>query len=452
MKKKVISMFLCVAMAGTLLTGCSGNSGNDTKESSTTESKTETKDAADKETKKSDDKKTEASADAVKYVSMWSDTEPQAKVIKEAADAFKEETGTEISIEFAGRQGVREGLQPRLDAGEDIDMFDEDIDRVIGQWGDYLMDLKDYVSGDYKGKAYREYINPSFDNIYKAVNELSGGGDAYKAIPYQPFIFDMVYNKTIFKEAGVEAVPATWDEFLAACQKIKDAGYTPLTVDNAYITCLLGYTIAAYTGSDEVKNIVTNNDWSNEAVKKAVQLWQDMYDKGYISEYAATNIYPNAQVTEFAPGEAAMYLNGTWLANEIKADVADSVEMGIFGFPKIEGAKNGAEAANFGSQVFAINKNSKKADKAFEFIAFVTTGEWDKKLSETTLGIPMDVENAWPKELEDAKALFPTLTTRYPWAASMDDNSDNQATILEKFTGVISGTLTADKFVEEMSK
>ncbi len=389
MKKKMVSVTMCAAMLATLLAGCGGSSTKETTAKETTKETTAATEAAG-----STGQTTAAAAeDTIKYVSMWSDTEPQAVTIKEAAAAFEGETGIKVDIEFAGRQGVREGLQPRLDAGEDIDMFDEDIDRVLGQWGDYLLDLTDYINGDYNGKAYIDYINPSFTSIYDTVKTLSKD-DTMKAVPYQPFVFDMVYNKAIFKEAGITETPKTWDE----------------------------------------------------------QIWQEMYEKGYISEYAATNIYPNAQITEFAPGDAAMYLNGTWLANEIKADVAEGVELGIFAFPKIDGAVNGTEAANYGSQVFAVNKNTKKADKAFQFIAYLTTGEWDQKLSENTLGIPMDAASTWPTELDDAKALFSTLTTRYPWAAGMDDNSDNQATILENFTSVISGSMSAQDFVDKMSK
>lgn len=385
----------------------------------------------------------------IKYVSMWSETEPQAVTLKQAAEAFTKEKGVKVTVEFVGRQGIREGIQTRLDAQEAIDLFDEDIDRVLGQWGDYLQDLTPYMDKQIDGQSYSQRINPAFDNIYGAVRQLSGDGQV-KAIPYQPFIFDMMYNKAIFDEAGVDKVPQTWQEFLTACQKIKEAGYTPITVDNAYITCMLGYTLAAYAGADDVERIVKENDWTNPAVEKAVKVWQEMAEKGYISEYAATNIYPNAQISEFATGDAAMYLNGTWLPNEIKADLAEDVELGIFAFPMIEGAKNGSEAANFGSQVLAVPKNSKQPELAFEFITYVTTGQWDAKLSENSIGIPMDKDNAWPSQLEEAKALFPTLTTRYPWAAGIDNNPDNAATILENFTAVISGEKTAKEFVEAM--
>ena len=37
-------------------------------------------------------------------------------------------------------------------------------------------------------------------------------------------------------KAGIEAVPTTWEEFDAACKKLKDAGITPITGDTTYQT------------------------------------------------------------------------------------------------------------------------------------------------------------------------------------------------------------------------
>ena len=69
-------------------------------------------------------------------------------------------------------------------------------------------------------------------------------------------MFNVFYNEDIFKEAGVEAVPETWEQFLDACEKIKAAGYIPITSDDAYILCNFGYHLARYIGSDGVSKVV----------------------------------------------------------------------------------------------------------------------------------------------------------------------------------------------------
>lgn len=59
-------------------------------------------------------------------------------------------------------------------------------------------------------------------------------------------------------------------------------------------------------------------------------------------------------------GTAAMYLNGSWLPNEVKDMAGDDFRWGCFSYPAVEGGTDGTEAANFGAQVLAINKDSKK--------------------------------------------------------------------------------------------
>ena len=65
---------------------------------------------------------------------MWSEDEPQAKVIKEAIEKYEKDTGVKVDVQFKGRTGQREGLEPALSAKQQIDLFDEDVNRVNGSW------------------------------------------------------------------------------------------------------------------------------------------------------------------------------------------------------------------------------------------------------------------------------------------------------------------------------
>lgn len=183
---------------------------------------------------------------------MWESTEPQGQAIQKAIDAFTAETGIKVDAQFKGRTGIREGLQPALDAGTNIDLFDEDIDRVNKTWGQYLLDLEDLAkAADYEATANAGLIG--------ACREVGDG--TLKSIPYQPNVFAMFYNQSIFDEAGVTAVPTTWEELDAACAKIKEAGYVPITDDDAYITCLFGYHMCRLVGYERTSEIVKNGEW-----------------------------------------------------------------------------------------------------------------------------------------------------------------------------------------------
>lgn len=384
-----------------------------------------------------------AEGKTITYWSMWESTEPQGQALQLAIDAYQEATGNTVDVQFKGRTGIREGLQPALDAGTNIDLFDEDIDRVNGTWGDYLLDLEELV-------AESGYEETAISGLISACREAGGG--TLKTIPYQPNVFNFFYNKAIFEEAGVEAVPTTWDEFLDTCAKIKDAGYIPITCDDAYITCMFGYHLGRLIGEAGVKDVVTNGNWAEEpAVLQMAQAYEELASNGYFSENIEGNVWPAGQNTELALGMAAMYLNGSWLPNEVKDMAGDDFQWGCFSYPAIEGGVDGVEAANYGAQVFAINKNSENAAEAFELIEYFTKGEYDQTLSEMSIGIPADTTNTeWPALLADVKPVMDSLATRYTWAVSAEANADITPVLKENFLKLCGGSITAQEFVDNM--
>ena len=132
MKKKIVSALLCVAMAASLVVGCGSKSGSDSGSSK--------------------------GGDKLVYWAMWSQDEPQAKVIKEAISKYEKDTGVKVDVQFKGRTGQREGLEPALSAKQQIDLFDEDVNRVNGSWGKYLLDLED-MAKDYESEHGNEHCS-----------------------------------------------------------------------------------------------------------------------------------------------------------------------------------------------------------------------------------------------------------------------------------------------------
>ena len=411
MKKKLLSAVLCSAMVGTMMAPIA------------------TVQAAD---------------DTLVYWSMWESTEPQGQAIQEAVDAYTAETGVKVDLQFKGRTGNREALQPALDGGTQIDIFDEDIDRVNSMYAKYLLDLEDLV----KESGYEETAIPG---LMAACRDAGGG--TLKTIPYQPNVFAFFYNKDLFEQAGVEKEPTTWAEFLDVCQKLKDAGITPMTMDDAYATSVIGYHLARLVGEEKVVEIVTEGKWDDPAVLQMAQDIEELAKNGYYSEMVGSNVWPAGQNTELALGTAAMYLNGSWLPNEVKDMAGEDFKWGCFAYPELENGANGIETNNFGAQVFGINKDTKMPKEAFDLVKFITTGEYDAKLAEMSVGIPADTTNTeWPAMVECAKPVIEQSTGRFTWAAGVETNVDMTPVIKENFIKLMAGSLTADEFVAAMQE
>lgn len=386
-----------------------------------------------------------AEGKTIVYWSMWNSTEPQGMAIQKAVDAYMAATGNTVDLQFKGRNGIREGLEAALEAGTTIDLFDEDIDRVNKTWGKYLLNLEDMV----KASDFEATANAGLIAACRAVSE----DGQLKSIPYQPFVFDYFYNPAIFAAAGVTAVPTTWAEFLDVCQKIKDAGYIPVTSDDAYIDCMFGYHLARYLGSDGVSKVVKEGLWAEEpAVLKAAQDYEELATKGYFSPTIASSVWPTNQNGEFAlEGQAAMYLNGSWLPNEVKEMTDPDFVFGCFAYPTVEGGLTGLDAANFGAQAYGINKDTQVAQEAFDLITYVTKGEFDQLLSQESWGIPADTSNTdWPAALANVKPVMENLKVRYPWAAGIQDNPDMTPIIVENFKKLCGGAQTAQQFVDAL--
>ena len=382
------------------------------------------------------------------YWTMWNEAEPQGMVIAEAVAAFTKETGIQVEVNFNGRE-IRKTLQPALDAGETIDLFDEDIERVLNAWGKYILPLDEYAAKAYSttgGKAYNTVVNKTLYNLAK---ELGGG--SVKNIPYQPSAFVTLYNKDLFAKAGITGTPKTWSDFLAACEKLKAVGVPAITVDDAYMACFFGYNMDRLVGEKETLRMVNDKDFTGPQVLEFGKIWENMAKKGYISPKAASNIWPAGQVEEMAVGKVAMYLNGTWLPNEIKAQ-APNLNWGAFAWPAMSSKGDGIEANNYGCQSFAINKNTKYPEEAFRLIVWLTTGEWDERLAKESIGIPSGNNTAWPVQLAEAKVIVDNTTNRLDWAVGMENDPEINAKIKENFAKLIKGDLNAEGFAAAMAK
>lgn len=391
--------------------------------------------------KKNDTKK-------VVYWTMWNEAEPQGLTIANAVESFTKETGIDVEVVYNGRE-IRKTLQPALDAGEQIDIFDEDIERVGNTWGNYLLNLEPYVAKIYpttNNEPYEKNINQTLVNLVRKI----GNGEIHE-IPYQPSMFVVMYNKTLFEKAGIKNSPTTLAEFEDTLAKLKAIGIAGITVDDAYMAAFFGYNMSRIIGMDATLKMVADNDFSNPGVLRFAEIWSDFAKKGYISNKAASNIYPSGQVEEIAKGSVAMYLNGTWLPNEIKG-IAPDMKWGAFAYPSMDPNGDDITYNNYGAQCFGINKNTAVADEAFQLIVYLTTGEWDEKLATNSIGVPMSNDTKWPVQLQEAKVVLNNTKVRMPWAVGMESNPEINVKIKENLAKLITGSLTPQEFYARMSK
>lgn len=121
------------------------------------------------------------------------------------------------------------------------------------------------------------------------------------------------YNKQMFEDAGV-SVPKTHEEFLDVCEKLKTAGYTPISVsgkDNWQILRYLLMITYRYGENDFLYNLAQGKQkMDSEIGRKAAAFVQELGTKYFQEGFASTD-YTGAS-NYFTGGNAAMHYIGTW--------------------------------------------------------------------------------------------------------------------------------------------
>jgi ABC-type glycerol-3-phosphate transport system substrate-binding protein len=183
----------------------------------------------------------------------------------------------------------------------------------------------------------------------------------------------MFYNKTMFKTAGIAALPKSWAEFEAACDKLKKAGFTPIITGGEWVPGLI---INNFLSADLGKNKPTFwTDYNAGKVTFAttpeitdgIAFLQRLVDKGYFNKGALSIGYADLE-QQFLACKAAMYPMGSWFtAAEAKA--SKDFDVGVFTLPTKDGKPSLVATAGYGNSP-SVYAKSPVAAEAYKLVKF----------------------------------------------------------------------------------
>ena len=193
-------------------------------------------------------------------------------------------------------------------------------------------------------------------------------------------LLGVFYNKKVFKEAGIEKVPSNWNEFLDACEKVKKVNKVPLYYsgkDAWTLQCFAHFGFneeVLKSGKDFTdfwKEMNTNKRHyaDNKDFLGAIERSKEMVDKKYVNPTYLSDTYDMAQ-TALAKGDAAMYVNATWVIDEISSKYPDAVnDIGAFPLPLYD--KDNYTSSSLPSSIGMTTKckDMELGKKAIDFIS-----------------------------------------------------------------------------------
>ena len=373
--------------------------------------------------------------------SMWNSAEPQGQIIQQAAAAFEEETGAHVTIEFRGRD-ISTIINTALQGGEDIDIFEEDYTRIGQQYAPYCYDLEAMA----QAAGYYDNCYPLFNTMTK---EWSGG--KLVSIPEQPNMGGIFYDKAKFEAAGITETPTTWAEFLDVCQKLVDAGFQPLALDATYADFNFGYHLDRYIGEAGTRELSLNGGWSqNPGVIAAANDIIDFINRGYLAE-GAPDEYPAGQ-NKIGFENVAMVVCADYVTSEVNNNTGANIEWGVFSYPTIpvEDGGNGSTAAYAGTNSLAISSYCENPQAAFDFITFLTRGEFDQMRADQVPQIPADPTNTCTS-LDGAVESLLSAESSLSWTMGINANGDLRTVLKNVIIQLFEGRFaTGEEFAAAM--
>jgi multiple sugar transport system substrate-binding protein len=209
-------------------------------------------------------------------------------------------------------------------------------------------------------------------------------------VPYTYYQWGIYYRADIFKDKGIEP-PKTWDELLAACKKLKEAGITPFAIGTKPLWPAAGwfdYLDLRTNGYQFHMDLTAGKvSYTDPKVKKVFEHWAELVKPGYFIDNAAALDWQDA-IPLFAQGKAAMYLMGNFAVDVMKNAGLKEDQIGFVKFPTIDPGIPDAEDAP--TDTVHIPANAKNIPEAKKFLAFLAKPETQTEMNKILGQLPVN--------------------------------------------------------------
>ncbi len=379
MKKKLLGILLCVLMLTTLLAGCKKeNASNDASSPAGT-----TKDG---------DSKSEASDKPVE-INMFISMPEYADAIGELIKAYKE-VKPNVTINYETTQNDYPTLlKAKINSGEVPDIFSSTSGKEIGVYLDY---------------SYNAVGQPLSDAMTDPVKGVMKSGDEVHGFAIKGNYFGLVYNKGIFEEVGISQVPQTMEELVAACDKIKAAGYTPFTTGYAewwvFKHAFQHFLNAAQP--EDVEGLVNSFIEGKAKISDYPALYDDFFKFIDLSiqygDQKPLETDLSAEISAFGAGQAAMIIGqGAWVEADI-LKIDPEIKIGFDGYP-VNSDASVCKVISGSDQALRINKDSKVLDEVVAFVNWWYTSDYGKTWFSDVAGVIPPIKDAVVPDYEIIK-------------------------------------------------
>ncbi|MEU4389689.1 sugar ABC transporter substrate-binding protein [Kribbella sp. NPDC023855] len=314
---------------------------------------------------------------------------------------------------------------------------------------------------DYARYANRGQLLPLTDEAgkldkakYSGLTDFDLKGE-YFALPYRQDFWLLYYNKTMLKAAGVDPSKLTWSDYSAAAKKLtKGSGGSKVygTYHHTWRSVVQAIA-AAQTGGD-----LLSGDYG--FLKDQYNVAVDLQKADAAMPWATASSQKISYRTMFSTSKTAMMPMGTWYIAGLLQDKKDGKPTPDWGIAPLPQVDQSGKVTTFGSPTaFAVNKKSKNADAAKQFVTWASGPKGAAAISKIGV-VPSYSDDAilssyfalagMPQD-EPAKKAFKPDTVKLEMPVS-ENSSDVDAILTEEHELVMVGEKSVDQGIAEMGK
>jgi multiple sugar transport system substrate-binding protein len=366
-----------------------------------------------------------AAGDVIQLQLMgWSSSEGENVRLQEVVDRFNEDhPNIEVTLSLVPQYDER--LQTSLAGGSPPDVFYIDSLR-----------LPDLVGAGALEPYESQALDP--DDFYPSLREAFTLDDTFWCPPKDFSTLALVYNPTIFEQAGIEPPTAdwTWEDMQAAAATISES------VDGVYGLVLppdfARFIAFLYQGGGSVANEdFTEVTINSEEALNALNFYVNLVLDGAAATPADLDSgWPGEA---FGKGLAAMTVEGNWIVPFLEDNYPD-LEWGVVELPEGPGGPATMAFTVCYGVPAAISDERKTA--AFELVNYLTGPEGMQAWTDLGLAMPtrQSLRDHWLEQFPDLQPFLDSADFAYAWQfrPGFQDFIDTfNASLEQAFSGVM---------------
>lgn len=329
-------------------------------------------------------------------LTFWHYFTDRAQLFEEFAGQYQALTGVQVKMELYSGDTLGQKFQAAAQAGTLPDLSAAWIG--IGQG-----------TAPYASKGIILNLNPQMKagwSKFFTAEQLKAGsfvvGNPFGVTPGAYLVpldsnnMQFLYNKTLFKKAGITSTPKTFEQLLADGEKLNKIGAAPLVsgfgswgtaaFNQPYMWNIIG-------SADLERTFSGKMPYSSEPWIKLLGLYKTIGGSNLFGKGSLAADFPAAE-NLFLNGQAGMIFDGSWAIGVFNQQNPNFKDYGVFFPPRISGSKYPVYIpGGVGSLAFVVG-TSPNAKEAAKFLQWLTEPKQQAKYATASFNLPANVSVA----------------------------------------------------------